>query len=115
MHQAAAVFHAQLLFQKNIMGQLFIGFSQLFIASLILGLYYKLIWAKRAYAVYWLLGTLLYPWMDVDGIRKLHFDWKAEVWRYLTLNCEEFCDLQSQAAPSGWEDEMRKLALYILE
>ena len=42
--------------------QLFIRFSQLFIASLISGLYYKLNWAKRASADYWLLGTLLYPW-----------------------------------------------------
>ena len=31
-------------------------------ASLILGAYYKLNWSKRASAVYWLLGTLLYPW-----------------------------------------------------
>ena len=37
------------------------GFCSL-LTSLILGLYYKLNWPKRASAVYWLLGTLLYPW-----------------------------------------------------
>ena len=31
------------------------------LTSLILGPYYKLNWPKRASAVYWLLGTLLYP------------------------------------------------------
>ena len=36
------------------------GFCSL-LTSLILGLYYKLNWPKRASAVYWLLGTLLYP------------------------------------------------------
>ena len=58
----------QLLYQKQrhweqvlVPLQLFIRFSQLFIASLISGLYYKLNWAKRASAVYWVLGTLLYP------------------------------------------------------
>ena len=35
------------------------GFCSL-LTSLILGLYYKLNWPKRASAVYWLLGTLLY-------------------------------------------------------
>ena len=38
------------------------GFCSL-LTSLILGLYYKLNWPKRASAVYWLLGTLLYPWL----------------------------------------------------
>ena len=38
------------------------GFCSL-LTSLILGLYYKLNWPKRASAVYWLLGTLLYPWV----------------------------------------------------
>ena len=32
------------------------------LTSLILDPYYKLNWPKRASAVYWLLGTLLYPW-----------------------------------------------------
>ena len=36
------------------------GFCTL-LTSLILGLYYKLNWPKRASVVYWLLGTLLYP------------------------------------------------------
>ena len=36
------------------------GFCSL-LTSLILGLYYKLNWPKRASAVYWLLGILLYP------------------------------------------------------
>ena len=27
--------------------------------------------------------------MEMDGIRKLHFNWQTEVWRYLTLDCEE--------------------------
>ena len=36
------------------------GFCSL-LTSLILGLYYKLNWPKRASAVYWLLGTLLFP------------------------------------------------------
>ena len=40
------------------------GFCSL-LTSLILGLYYKLNWPKRASAVYWLLGTLLYPWFGI--------------------------------------------------
>jgi len=32
------------------------------LTSLILDPYYKLNWPKRASAVYWLFGTLLYPW-----------------------------------------------------
>ena len=32
------------------------------LTSLKLGSYYKLNWPKRVPAVYWLLGTLLYPW-----------------------------------------------------
>ena len=39
-----------------------INYTQSEINILILGLYYKLNWPKRASAVYWLLGTLLYPW-----------------------------------------------------
>ena len=50
------------------------GFCSL-LTSLILSLYYKLNWPKRASAVYWLLGTLLYPWLDcvtlVPILRKL--------------------------------------------
>ena len=44
------------------------GFCSL-LTSLILGLYYKLNWPKRASAVYWLLGTLLYPWTEKKGNR----------------------------------------------
>ena len=36
------------------------------VASLKLVLYYELNWPKRASAVYWLLGTLLYPWPGVN-------------------------------------------------
>ena len=36
--------------------------------TLILGLYYKLNWPKRASAVYWLLETLLFPCCCVDLI-----------------------------------------------
>ena len=45
------------------------GFCSL-MTSLILGLYYKLNWPKRASAVKWLLGTLLYPWRDVHSREK---------------------------------------------
>ena len=36
------------------------------LTSLKLGSYYKLNWPKRVPAVYWLLGTLLYPWYSCD-------------------------------------------------
>ena len=55
-------------FRKTSLGTGFSACNCLFdsrnclLASLILGAYYKLNWPKRASAVYWLLGTLLYPW-----------------------------------------------------
>ena len=59
----------ELLFQKKRhWTQVFSACNCLFdsrnclLTSLILGSYYKLNWPKRASAVYWLLGTLLYPW-----------------------------------------------------
>ena len=58
----------EFLFQKKTsLGTGFIACNCLFdsrnclLTSLILGSYYKLNWPKRASAVYWLLGTLLYP------------------------------------------------------
>merc|ERR1712150_424006 len=40
------------------------------LTSLKLGSYYKLNWPKRVPAVYWLLGTLLYPWPLAQAFRK---------------------------------------------
>ena len=57
------------------------GFCSL-LTSLILGLYYKLNWPKRASAVYWLLGTLLYPWPYT------HF--------------RHYCHLCTKQSNSGW-------------
>ena len=37
-------------------------------SSQILGSYYKLKKSKRTAAVYWLRGTLLYPWGNMDNI-----------------------------------------------
>ena len=45
--------------------------------------------------------------MEVDGMR-LHFDWKAKVWRYLTLGCGE--DEKQEE-----EEEVRSLLLVIIE
>ena len=39
------------------------------LTSLILDPYYKLNWPKRASAVYWLFGTLLYPWKNTFGVQ----------------------------------------------
>ena len=38
------------------------------LTSQILGSCSKLKWSNRAYAVYWLRGTLLYPWGNMDNI-----------------------------------------------
>ena len=54
-------------FRKTSLGTGFSACNCLFdsrnclLTSLKLGSYYKLNWPKRAPAVYWLLGTLLYP------------------------------------------------------
>ena len=54
-------------FRKTSLGTGFSACNCLFdsrnclLTSLILGSYYKLNWPKRASAVYWSLGTLLYP------------------------------------------------------
>ena len=64
-------------FRKTSLGTGFSACNCLFdsrnclLASLILGAYYKLNWPKRASAVYWLLGTLLYPcWFGLTFRRR---------------------------------------------
>ena len=61
-------------FRKTSLGTGFSAGNYLFdsrnclLTSLILGSYYKLNLPKRASAVYWLLGTLLYPWAKLQHL-----------------------------------------------
>ena len=41
------------------------------LTSQILGRCIKLKWSNRAYAVYWLRGTLLYPCIKFQGVKRL--------------------------------------------
>ena len=51
--------------------QLFIHVLLQFLTSLKLGHCSKLNWPKRVSAVYWLFGTLFYPWTRVTRVAKV--------------------------------------------
>ena len=64
------------------------------LTSQILGRCIKLKWSNRAYAVYWLCGTLLCPWNLV--LRNLELIEK-QVWD----SCQEYCILSPSCHPEN--------------
>ena len=72
------------------------------LTSLILDPYYKLNWPKRASAVYWLFGTLLYPWTKRPLTGKPKVSGVTSGYEDVMIPLSQICDGSSVWAQKRW-------------